>query len=154
MALSQSFTSFAYFDYVNFAKSFIREQRQSLLETTAAPSRLAFAFALGTFSAFLPVIILDSLLVMALLARFRQVNKAAVFAARAVWNDFVVVPLYASGFKMCGVLLGRVGVETAVSPTQQTILTFVVGYLLLTLLAVTLSFGLAYIAARMMRRSV
>lgn len=128
-----------------------KSQYQEFLAATESPAKLAFAFAVGTVTAFLPLIIIDTLLTVCILARFRQLNKVAVFGARAVWNDFLVVPLYVPGFRLGEYLIGRFldggsGV-TAVAPTTKIVLTFVLGNGLLAMAAVLLSFGLVYLVA-------
>lgn len=70
-----------------------------LFQPGQAPAPLVIAVALGTILSFIPAPLLDSLLVGVIFARFRQVNKSALLAARIVWNDLVVVPLYVPGFR-------------------------------------------------------
>lgn len=124
-----------------------KEQYHAFLDATESPSKLALAFAVGTVTAFLPLIVIDTFLTLFILARFRQLNKVAVFGARAVWNDFVVVPLYVPGFKLGQFLLEGLLGETAVAPTTKIALTFVLGNGLLGLGAVVVSFGLVYFLA-------
>ena len=53
---------------------------------------IVIAVALGTILGFMPAPFLDSLLVGVIFARFRQINRSALLAARIVWNDLIVVP--------------------------------------------------------------
>ena len=124
-----------------------KNQYQEFIQATESPARLALAFAVGTLTAFLPLIIIDTFLTLFILARFRQLNKVAVFGARAVWNDFVVVPLYVPGFKLGHFLLERILGATAIAPSSKIALTLILGNGLLALTAVMLSFGLVYFAA-------
>ncbi|MDX1417395.1 MAG: DUF2062 domain-containing protein [Candidatus Promineifilaceae bacterium] len=83
-----------------WVKSQLQTQARELQQAADSPFFLAAAFALGTLTSFLPVPILDSLLAVGLAAKFARLNKAAIFLARMVWNDLLVVPLYAPGFKL------------------------------------------------------
>lgn len=130
-----------------------KDQYRAFLDATESPSKLALAFAVGTLTAFLPLIIVDTFLTLFILARFRQLNKVAVFGARAIWNDFVVVPLYVPGFKLGQFLLERVMGETAVAPTTKMALTFLLGNGLLALSAVFVSFCLVYLLANCYQNS-
>lgn len=75
-------------------------QAKSLLQADASPHQLAQGFALGTFISILPTPGLNILLATVLLATFKQLNKAALFAALTVWNTLVVAPLYALSSKL------------------------------------------------------
>ena len=61
---------------------------------------LAFSFAVGTLLSFIPVPLLDTILVGLVLARFKGLNRAPVFMARLIWNDLLVFPLYGPGYKL------------------------------------------------------
>ena len=89
---------------------------------------LAAAFALGTLISFIPVPVLDSLLVAFVLARCKQVNRAAIFMSRLIWNDLLVFPLYAPGYRL-GAQLVRpmVNPEAPLPGIFTSILSFAVG---------------------------
>lgn len=73
---------------------------KTILQPGQAPLPLILAVALGTMLSFVPAPFLDSLLVGIILARYRQINRPLVLAARMVWNDLIVVPLYVPGFRL------------------------------------------------------
>jgi uncharacterized protein len=58
------------------------------------PHQVAGGFAIGTFIAILPTFGLGALLGLLIILLFKNVNKMALFSAFAVWNPFVLVPLY------------------------------------------------------------
>ena len=136
-----------------WAGSYLQTRRQEFLQAADSPPALAAAFALGTLTSFFPVPILDSLLAVGLTVRFERLNKSAIFMARLVWNDLLVVPLYAPGF--------RVGqyVVTAVLDTQGPILIahsqflwllcFLAGVAILASFAALLCFLIVFFCAKM-----
>lgn len=71
-----------------------------MLQPDQAPASLVTAVALGTMLSFIPVPVLDTLLVGVIIARYRRVNRSALLIARFFWNDFVVVPLYVTVFRL------------------------------------------------------
>jgi uncharacterized protein (DUF2062 family) len=83
------------------------------LRDPALPARqLAAAFAVGTVLSFIPVPLLDTILVGAVLARFRQLNRASLFLARLIWNDLLVFPLYGPGYRLgSAVVQALIGAE-------------------------------------------
>lgn len=111
-------------------------QWRALQAAADAPHTLARSFALGTCLNFLPLPGIDVLLAALLLARCRRLNKAALLLAFAVWNNVVVLPLYAVGYR-----LGE-KVVTAVLPHGATaapplllVLNFLSGAVLVALVA-------------------
>lgn len=91
-------------EYASFLTRMIADLK-SFLKMEQAPAALAVAFALGTLLSFIPVPILDTLFVGAILNRYKQLNRAALLCARFIWNDLVVVPLYVPGFRLGMALL-------------------------------------------------
>lgn len=70
-----------------------------LLRQPGTPHEVAWAFALGTFISLLPTPGLNTVLVMGLAARWKQIHRPAIFTSLGVWNVFVASPLYAAGIK-------------------------------------------------------
>lgn len=94
---------------VSTNKGFVAQlqRRMSALFNTNAPAEaLAKSFAIGTLISVLPTPGLNFLLAAFLLARFKQLNKAALLASIGVWNGFVVAPLYALSYQIGGLLFG------------------------------------------------
>jgi hypothetical protein len=108
-----------------------------LLQAGQSPAPLVFAAALGTILSFIPTPFLDSLLIGIITVRFRQINRAALFTARIIWNDFIVVPLYLPGFRF-GMRLIQPHVINDSSLTIK-ILGFSLGLFLLTAAATIIS---------------
>jgi uncharacterized protein (DUF2062 family) len=104
-----------------------------------SPGLLAAAFALGTLLSFIPAPFLDTLLVGLIVTRFPQVNRPALLSARFIWNDLIVVPLYAPGFR-----LGMALLTHAHTPAGLEVLAFLLGALLLGVAATLLSAWLVF----------
>lgn len=83
----------------------IAEELRLLRDPALPAKQLAAAFALGTLISFIPVPVLDSLLVGLVLTRGKQINRAAIFIARLVWNDFLVYPLFGPGYRLGSALV-------------------------------------------------
>ena len=116
------------------ARRLFRQELQELQNPVHSARNLAAAFALGTLLSFIPIPVLDSMLVGLVLVRFKQVNRAPLFMARLLWNDLLVFPLYGPGYRLGSALLVPLmsagpdtpGVGTAVAP----LLSFTLGGML------------------------
>ena len=101
----------------------VKQQWQELTRLNTSTDNIALAFAVGTFISVLPIPGIDLALVTLLAAIFKQLNKAGMLAALAVWNTFVVAPIY--------VLSHKVGASLPLLAEQHLAVAFLVGNLLL-----------------------
>jgi uncharacterized protein (DUF2062 family) len=128
----------------NSTAVYLRAQKQELQQAADSPLGLAVAFALGTLTSFFPIPVLDSLLAVGLAIRFARLNKAAIFLARLVWNDLLVVPLYAPGLKIgrwvLTAVLGTAEPQAALHSNFFWLLSFLVGAVILAGFAAFLGF--------------
>jgi len=133
--------------------SYWRAQMQELLQGVDSPLGLATAFALGTLTSFFPIPIVDSLLAIGLAARFGRLNKSAIIVARLVWNDLLVMPLYAPGFKLGQwVMVNILGAEAPALPANAHLLwllSFVTGVVILAGFAAFSGFMVVFLCAKM-----
>ena len=117
---------------------------KKLLQPGQTPAPLAAAYALGTMLSFLPLPVVDTLLVGIILARSGQVNKPALLAARLIWNDIVVLPLYVTGFRLGMTFLGTMTIDDSGFAAQ--FIAFLLGVVVLSTVAalagIVLIFGL------------
>ncbi len=90
---------------VTKARSQFGQELKELRSPQHSAANLAAAFALGTMLSFIPVPLLDSMLVALIVTRFKQVNRASLFMARLLWNDLVVFPFYGPGYRIGAALL-------------------------------------------------
>lgn len=137
------------------AGAYLQAQKAEFTHAADSPLDLAAAFALGTLTSFLPVPILDSLLAVGLALKFARLNKAAIFLARAVWNDLLVFPLYAPGLKVGRWVLSAVFDPTRpllVTHTQLTLLaSFLLGVIILASCAAVSGFVAVLLLAGLIR---
>jgi hypothetical protein len=115
----------------------VLQDLRSLLNPGQAPAPLVGAAMLGTLLSFIPVPFLDTFLVGFIFARFRNVNRAALLAARVLWNDLIVIPLYLPGFRFGMSLLEPHFADSLGLPVQAG--AFLLGLFALTLLATCIS---------------
>ncbi len=125
---------------------------QALGSPVHPAGRLAAAFALGTLISFVPVPFLDSLLLALVLAKYKQVNRAAIFMSRLIWNDLLVFPLFAPGYR-----LGSELVQPLVNPAPSvpgifmSILSFAVGSTILAVSATICGFCVFLLVVNLLR---
>ncbi len=128
----------------------VRELRQADLPA----SRVAGTFALATAASFSPIPMSDVVLGALLVSRFKR-NRAVVMLALAIWNDLVILPLYAPALKLGHGLVGMLGLLSAESGMAQqalaTAAAFVLGTLLLSLAVSTTAFVAIWISVGVAR---
>jgi uncharacterized protein (DUF2062 family) len=124
-------TQFSRFSFNQLADG-LKQRWQELLQLNASPRNIALAFAVGTFISVLPIPGIDLALIMVLASLFKQLNRTGMLAAVAVWNTFVVAPLY--------VLSHKIGSSLPILPEQNLAIEFLVGNLLLAVVITTVSF--------------
>lgn len=110
---------------------------QGLSQPDQTPGPIASSFALGTLLSFIPAPVLDTMLVGIILRRAKRINRPALLAARLVWNDLLVIPLYAVGYRL-GTSIIALGPDTG-SRTIPVAIAFLLGLLLLALIASSFS---------------
>lgn len=93
------------FTWVHWSKR-VWSNVQNFWATDASPHKLALSFALGTLISLAPTPGLNTILTLGLMGLFRQLPRVGVMAAMAVWNVFVVTPMYAIGYKLGLFLFG------------------------------------------------
>lgn len=110
----------------------LKQRWQELLQLNASPRNIALAFAVGTFISVLPIPGIDLALIMVLASLFKQLNRTGMLAAVAVWNTFVVAPLY--------VLSHKIGSSLPILSEQSLAIEFLVGNLLLAMVITAVSY--------------
>ncbi|MCP4428001.1 MAG: DUF2062 domain-containing protein [Chloroflexi bacterium] len=119
-----------------------QRQWQELARSNDSPRRLALAFAIGAFISLLPLPGLDLALMTVLAAWFKQLNRAALYAAAAVWNSFVVAPFYALSHQVGGFIFqtGRVPEIPFSGQTGLLVQRFLLGNLVVAFSVTAVSF--------------
>jgi uncharacterized protein (DUF2062 family) len=124
-------TQLSRFSFNQLASS-LKQRWQELLQLNASPRNIALAFAVGTFISVLPIPGIDLALIMVLASLFKQLNRTGMLAAVAVWNTFVVAPLY--------VLSHKIGSSLPILSEQSLAIEFLVGNLLLAMVITAVSY--------------
>ena len=124
-------THFSHFSFNQLANA-MKQRWQELVQTNASPQSIALAFAIGTFISVLPTPGLNLVLATLLASLFKQLNRTGLLAAIAVWNAFVVAPIY--------VLSHKVGTSLPILSNQNLAIGFLVGNLLLALVITAVSY--------------
>ena len=65
-----------------------------IVYTDQSMTAVAFAFAVGTFIALLPLPVLNTLMGLSLILLFRKVNKVAILLPLIIWNTLTLIPVY------------------------------------------------------------
>lgn len=110
----------------------LKQSWRRLIQLDASSQNIALAFAVGTFISVLPIPGIDLALVTLLASVFKQLNRAGMLAALAVWNTFVVAPIY--------VLSHKVGSSLPLLSEQHLAVGFLVGNLLLAVVITAVSY--------------
>lgn len=128
------------------------------LRNPAQPvGELAAAFALGTLISFIPVPILDTLLVGLVFTRLKRINRAPIFIARVIWNDLLVYPLYGPGYRLGSALVVPIvsGSQSALGGSAVTaVSSLLVAVLILSIIASSAGYLLFYVGLKWLRGTV
>ncbi len=85
--------------------SWLQRTGQVLLQVEDAPSRVAAAFAIGVFIAFVPILGIHTGVALLIALRFR-LNKVAILLGAWVNNPWTLTPMYTAGTLLGCALLG------------------------------------------------
>jgi len=132
-------------------RSIFWQELKELRNPAHSAGGLAAAFALGTLLSFIPVPLLDSMLVGMVLARFKQVNRAALLLARLIWNDLLVLPFYGPGYRLGSTVLAPVTAADGVLAAVAPLLSFTLGSIIMTIGVVMASYILFLLVIQLYR---
>ena len=99
-------------------KNRVKERVSSLLDPDATPHQIAMSFAVGTFIEILPAFGLKTLISVGVLSAFRSMNRLALLAAIALWNSFLIAPIYGMSYALGIKFLKAPGCGSAFNPLQ------------------------------------
>jgi len=139
---------------VRTMKKYLRERLHALIKLDDPPHKLAFAFALGVFVAFSPIIGLHVITCLALGWIFR-LNKLVILTASFINNPWTVVPLYGFciwlGIKITGenravprIAWDQLSLENSYIVLKPYIWSYVAGTLIVGAIAAIISYFLFY----------
>ncbi len=127
-----------------------------ILHSHKSDKTIAWSYAIGTFIAVFPTPGFSTLIGLALLGIFRQLNKMAVLLSMAIWNALTVIPVYWFSFKI-GQALSLSERTTLFSNALandifQYFKQFIIGNLFITIPVSILSYFVAILLLRKSRR--
>ena len=88
-------------------RSKIKEIGKKILSANASPHEIAMGCGMGLFTAMVPIVPIQTLLLLLLFVIIRKTNKPAAYAISWVMNQFTILPIYAFEFWLGSVFLGR-----------------------------------------------
>ncbi|MEZ4518056.1 MAG: DUF2062 domain-containing protein [Chloroflexota bacterium] len=83
----------------------LRVQWLEMVRADAPALALAAAFAIGTLVSMVPVPVVDMMLAALVMRLIHRMPRGPVVAAMALWNSFIMAPVYASSPKVGGLLI-------------------------------------------------
>lgn len=126
------------------ALAVVRAHCLEVARTDDPVSALAAAFALGTFVSTIPVPVVDMLLAGLLLRRFQRIPRAPFMAGMALWNNFIMAPIYATTPKVGGYALALLANRTSLVAPDLVFTRLAAGYLIIAAGLVMLSYLVAH----------
>ncbi len=87
-------------------KTRLRPHIQKVFSAQASPHEIALGFAVGTFVELLPVFGVKTLLSLLLARMIKRINRPAMFGAVAMWNSFLILPIYGLSYQLGATLFG------------------------------------------------
>lgn len=80
--------------------SALKERWYDMIDSDASPHQIALSFAVGTFIELLPAFGLKTMISLGVLTAFRSLNRLALLAAIALWNSFLLAPIYGVSYSL------------------------------------------------------
>lgn len=138
-------------------KRYIRDRIKNVLQLNDSPNKLALAFALGVFIAFSPTLGLHTISCILLAWAFR-LSKLVVLTAAFINNPWTIVPMYGfclwvgikvtgSGAAIPNIAWNELSLTNVYFILKPYLWPFIVGTLLVGVLAAAASYAVIYWAA-------
>ncbi|MEJ2750453.1 MAG: DUF2062 domain-containing protein [Anaerolineae bacterium] len=132
-------THFSRYSFDQLSSS-LKLRWHELVHSNSAQQSLALSFAVGTFISVLPIPGVDLFLVALLVSVFKQLSRAGLLAAVAVWNTFVVAPIYVLSYRVGSLIMASFPALSFGGDKQNLVVGFLVGNLLLTVVITAVSY--------------
>ena len=137
-------TQFSRFSF-NQLPGVLKRRWQELTQPDVSPQAFALAFAVGTFISVLPIPGLDLALVTLLASLFKQLSRAGLLAAIAIWNTFVVAPIYVLSHQVGSMVTASFPPLSFADDTNNLVAGFLVGNLLLAVVITAVSYFVVHV---------
>jgi len=101
--------------------TWLKEKWQQIIKSNASPGEISLGLAIGVFCGIIPLLGLQTLIMVLLLFLLRRSNKMAAFLSSWVMNQFTIIPILYMDYKI-GMLLIPVKTELDFSNIQQLVM--------------------------------
>ena len=129
-------------------KEKVKKHFKEVLELKTSPHSIALGFAIGTAIAVLPTFGLGVLIGLLIIFIFKKVSKISLFAGLAVWNPFILTPLYVVAYEIGDFILKGAPVKTyefwVLNEFFAYTRRFLLGNLIITIITTFLSYLVVY----------
>jgi len=126
----------------------IKKHIQEVLKIKITPHDVAWGFALGTLIALLPTFGFGIFIGLLLLLIFEKISKISMLLAFAVWNPFVLIPIYALSYRVGIYVTASTPLESYRIELLNQFFTiakvFLIGNVIVTLVFSTISYFIVY----------
>ena len=78
----------------------IKKHFNEVLKLKTTPHEIALGFAIGAFIAIFPTFGLAPLIGIVIVLIFKKISKISLFSGMLVFNELVLIPIYALGYKI------------------------------------------------------
>lgn len=121
----------------------LRSNWQQMIRAEAPVLILAVAFMVGTLVSMVPVPVVDMVVAGLVMRRLQRLPRGPIVAAMALWNSFIMAPLYATSPRVGGAVLSSAAGYSHLAVPDTLLPRLVVGNLTIALVLALASFLLA-----------
>jgi uncharacterized protein (DUF2062 family) len=122
----------------------LKHHFEEVVKNRHSPESLAAGFAIGTFIAILPTFGLGYLIGILVISIFTRINKISMVAAFAIWNPFILIPLYSICYSIGNAILGTVQIIEVEINTVIAVYHHTIRYLLGSFILATVISAVSY----------
>ncbi|MBF0451994.1 MAG: DUF2062 domain-containing protein [Candidatus Magnetomorum sp.] len=112
----------------NRTLAWLKEKWQLVIKSNASPNEISLGLAIGVFSGVLPLLGLQTVIMIFILWLLRRSNKVAAFLSSWVMNQFTVIPILYMDYQM-GLFILPQDTTLDFSSVQQSIMDMNIGQL-------------------------
>jgi hypothetical protein len=120
----------------------LKAQWREMIQAEAPVLVLAAAFAVGTLVSMVPVPVVDMMIAALVMRLMHRLPRGPIMAAMAMWNSFIMAPVYATSPKVGGRVIAEASAHSVAMPDALAV-QVVVGMVLIALGMALASFVLS-----------
>lgn len=110
----------------------LKGQWREMVQAEAPVPVLAAAFAVGTLVSMVPVPVVDMMVAALVMRLLHRLPRGPIMTAMAIWNSFIMAPVYATSPKVGGVVIAEASAHSVAVPDALAV-QVVVGMVLIAL---------------------